>query len=345
MLAKKRNFIFFILFVPGLVTAQDAQYSQFYSNPLFLNPAFTGASQLTRVGGNYRNQWPSLDANFVSYAVWVDHFIDDKNSGIGFYAGRDRATISGLQSTAISAHYAYQLALTEIYTIRAGFSAGYVLRDINFGSLIFGDQINPDGTINPNTQETFDGSSVNNYFDLGVGALIYSESAWLGVSAFHLNRPNQSLIGGNSTLPRKYSVHIGYKFFFTPGLVGEGMFTRPQERSVAPTAQYKFQGQFDQLDLGLYFTYEPIVFGLWYRGLPLKSIEGNVNNESIVFLMGFKQVSKKEIFNIGYSYDLTLSGLGATSGGAHEFSISYSWFTGDPRKPPKNVRMIPCPDF
>ncbi len=344
MLTKKRNFILFILFMPGLVTSQDAQFSQFYSNPLFLNPAFTGAAQLTRVGGNYRNQWPSLDANFVSYAVWADHFIDDKNSGIGFYVGRDQATVSGLKSTAISAYYAYQLALTQAYTLRAGFTAGYVLRDIDFGSLIFGDQINPDGSINPDTQESF-GGSANNYFDLGTGVLLYSESAWLGVSAFHLNRPNQSLIGGSSPLPRKYSVHIGYKFFFAPGVVGDGMFARSQERSVAPTAQYKFQGKFDQLDLGLYFTYEPLVFGLWYRGLPLKSIEGNINNESIVFLMGFKQVSDKEIFNIGYSYDLTLSGLGVSSGGAHEFSISYSWFTGDPRKPPKNVRMIPCPDF
>jgi hypothetical protein len=79
--------------------------------------------------------------------------------------------------------------------------------------------------------------------------------------------------------------------------------------------------------------------------LPIKSVGSFANNEALVFLFGFSKRTEKEIFNIGYSYDLTLSNLGASSGGAHEFSISYSWFTGDPRKPPKNVRLIPCPNF
>jgi len=340
----KRYIFIFILFVPGIVAAQDPQYSQFYSAPLQLNPAFTGSSQLTRVGANYRSQWPALDASYVTYAAWVDHFIDDKNSGVGFLVSRDNVTISGLTSTLISGSYAYQLPVSEIYTVRVGFQGGYTLRNIDYSSLVFGDQIGPGGVITP-SQETFDQSGAKNFFDIGAGALIYSNSAWLGFSAFHLNQPNQTLSGGNSPLPRRYSVHLGYKFFWSPGVVGKGLFARPQERSVAPTIQYKFQGVFDQLDLGLYFTYDPIIAGVWYRGLPIKNVEGFSNHESLVFLIGFNQRTKKEIFSIGYSYDVTLSNLGASSGGAHEFSIAYSWFTGDPRKPPKNVRMIPCPNF
>ena len=344
MLKKQRWILAFILFLPELVTAQDPQFSQFYSAPLYLNPAFAGAAQLTRVGGNYRNQWPSLEANFVSYSAWADHFIDDKNSGIGFLVGRDQANVSGLRSTTVAGYYAYQLPLNDIFTLRVGFQGGYTLRSLDFGSLVFGDQINPDGTINPNTMETFS-EDVNNYLDLGTGALIYSERMWLGFSAFHLNQPNQSFIGESSPLPRKFSFHAGYKFYFSPGTIGDGLFARPQERSVAPTVQYKWQGQFDQMDLGLYFTYEPIIFGMWYRGLPLKSAGGVVNNDALVFLMGISKRTDKEIFNVGYSYDVTLSNLGSSSGGAHEFSLSYSWFTGDPRKPPKNVRLIPCPNF
>ena len=340
----KRIFFLFILLWPGLVTAQDPQFSQFYSAPLYLNPAFAGASQLTRIGANYRNQWPSLQSNFVSYSAWGDHFIDEKNSGIGFYAGRDQATISGLASTLIAAQYAYQLSLTQRLTMRVGFHAGYMFRSVDFSKFVFGDQLNPDGSIDP-TGETFNSTDANNFVDLGAGIMVYSARAWFGASAFHLNQPNQSLIGEQSILPRKYSVHMGYKFYLTEGTIGEGLFTRPQERSIAPTAQYKFQGEFDQLDLGLYFTYEPIIFGIWYRGLPVKSVNGIANNESIVLLVGITNVSKKEIINIGYSYDITLSNLGTQSGGAHEFSISYAWFSGDPRKPPKNVRLIPCPNF
>jgi hypothetical protein len=51
-------------FVVGSVTAQDPQYSQFYAAPLYLNPAFAGATGQNRIGINYRNQWPAIDANF-----------------------------------------------------------------------------------------------------------------------------------------------------------------------------------------------------------------------------------------------------------------------------------------
>ncbi len=95
----------------------------------------------------------------------------------------------------------------------------------------------------------------------------------------------------------------------------------------------------------MYFTFEPMVLGLWYRGVPYKSVNDFVNHESVVVLVGFIQKVKDSIFKVGYSYDVTISKLGSSSGGAHEFSISYAWFTGDPRKPPKNVRLIPCPDI
>lgn len=341
----KRIFWLFILLIPEMVTGQDAQFSQFYAAPLYLNPAFTGSSQLTRVGANYRNQWPSLESNFVTFTAWADHFIDEKNSGIGFSVMRDQANISKLQTTSINGTYAYQLPVTQTFTVRAGVDVGYVIRDIDYASLVFGDQINPDGSINPGTGESFNTGERKNFFDLGAGVLLYSESAWIGYSAKHLTQPNQSLIGEASPLPIRHSFHLGYKFFFKSGTVGQGLFSRPQERSVAPVVQYKFQGQFDQLDLGVYFTYDPILLGLWYRGVPLKQVDGIVNNDAVVLLVGFNKSTSKEIFNIGYSYDITISNLGARSGGAHEFSISYAWFTGNPRKPPKNVRLIPCPNF
>ena len=40
------------------VKGQDPEFSQFYANPIYLNPAFTGTSALPRVVVNYRNQWP-----------------------------------------------------------------------------------------------------------------------------------------------------------------------------------------------------------------------------------------------------------------------------------------------
>src|SRR6201990_763912 len=80
------------------VTAQDPQFSQFYAAPLYLNPAFTGSTNQTRVGLNYRNQWPSIDANFTTMSVYADHFMEDINSGIGLIINRDVEGLAGLQS-------------------------------------------------------------------------------------------------------------------------------------------------------------------------------------------------------------------------------------------------------
>ena len=335
-----------VIFFKGFaVFGQDVQYSQFYSAPLYLNPAFTGSTQFTRVGTNYRTQWPALEANFVTLSAYADHFIDDKNSGIGILIQTDKEGLAGLRSSSFSGLYAYQLPLSATYTLRVGVQAGYVIRDINFSALTFGDQFDANGFIGGPTAEQFDTGAQKNYFDLGSGVLLYSQSSWLGFSASHLTTPNQSLIGQESSLPMKFSVHVGHKFYLKSGVIGDGLYAEEQERSLAPTIQYKQQGKFSQLDIGLYYTFEPLILGAWYRGVPYKQFDEFTNNEAVVMLLGYSKRTKDNILNIGYSYDITISKLGASSGGAHEFSLSYAWFTGDPRKPPKHVRQIPCPNF
>lgn len=329
------------------VTGQDPQFSQFYSAPLYLNPAFAGATQQSRVGLNYRNQWPSIEANFITFSAYYDTYLEDMNSGVGFLIMRDTEGQAGLKSNTVAIQYAYQLYLTEWLTFRPGIQVGFYNRNVNFADLTFGDQFDPvTGEIANPSADTF-GNESKNFFDLSFGGVFYTKNAWLGATANHINTPNQAFedSANPKELPMKLSFHGGYKFLFRPGVMGTGMFSRPQERSLSPTFQYKSQGEFDQLDLGLYLTLEPLIFGMWYRGLPTKSLEGFNNNESIVFLVGFTKQGKDDALNIGYSYDYTISQLGAGSGGAHEISISYSWSNRDPRKPPKSVMQIPCPDF
>ncbi|MDP4905353.1 MAG: type IX secretion system membrane protein PorP/SprF, partial [Algoriphagus sp.] len=59
---------------PWFSWAQDVQYSQYYANPIYLNPALVGSTGMTRVGVNFRNQWPALDQTFVAYSAYIDHF-------------------------------------------------------------------------------------------------------------------------------------------------------------------------------------------------------------------------------------------------------------------------------
>lgn len=334
-----------LIFIPLFVhesRAQDPQFSQFYAAPLYLNPAFAGSTGLARFGLNYRNQWPSINANFVTYSAYFDYFFEDYNSGVGVIAMSDQEGTAGLRAHSFGLQYAYHLRITDGLTFRPGFQASANIRSLNYNNLIFGNQITdngPDPGIDPG--EAF--ASENIFFvDLAAGGLFYSRDFWVGGAVHHLTEPDQSFAGDVSTspLPMKYSFHGGYKI----PLKYDGNVSflgQVREVSLTPAFQYKSQAQFDQLDLGMYFTYEPLVLGLWYRGLPIKPFEGFPNNESIIAMVGLTMNN----FNVGYSFDYTISELEIASGGAHEISLSYQFFMGNPRKPPKNVRSLPCPKF
>lgn len=335
-----------ILEVPQLVTAQDPQFTQFYASPLYLNPAFAGSTQGARIGMNYRNQWPGIDANYNTVTAWGDIYIESKNSGIGLLLTNDTQGISGLRSTSMALQYSYDLRLSKILSFRPGFQVAFVNRSADFSNLIFGDQFDPNtGNLKPGytSQDAQSGNRIN-YLDLTFGGLFYSQRTWLGFTIAHVTRPNQSITGNIDKLHVKVSAHAGYKFFMQPPM-GQGYLTEEREKSVAPAIQYRHQGPFDQLDLGTYLTLEPLIFGIWYRGIPIKQTDGLSNTESLSLLLGITRRGLTDVLNIGYSYDITLSRLGLGSGGAHEVSLTYSWRTRDPRKPPKDKLTIPCPNF
>jgi type IX secretion system PorP/SprF family membrane protein len=337
----------FILGLSTTVTAQDPQFSQFYAAPLYLNPAFAGSTGQARAGINYRNQWPAIDANFTTMSAYFDYFIADKKSGIGALITRDMEGLAGLRSLSLAVQYSYELEITKYLGFRPGAQVALYNRDVNFDKLTFGDQFdqNTGAFINQPTAETFNTNFTKTFVDLSFGGVLFTRVAWLGVAANHLNRPNQSIIDETSRLPIKYSAHGGFKFFMKPGVVGSGVYARNAERSIAPAFQYRHQGKFDQMDLGVYFTFEPLILGTWYRGVPFKKVENFVNNESIVLLLGFTKLGAKDGINIGYSFDYTISKLGPGSGGAHEFSLVYTWPMRNPRKPDPDKLVIPCPDF
>uniref|UniRef100_UPI003743B746 PorP/SprF family type IX secretion system membrane protein n=1 Tax=Pleomorphovibrio marinus TaxID=2164132 RepID=UPI003743B746 len=326
--------------------AQDPQYSQYYAAPLFLNPAFAGSELASRVGVNYRNQWPGLDANFSTFSAYYDTFLEDYNAGVGFLITNDVEGAAGLRSTNISGMFSYELRIAEGAYFRPGFQASYIRRDIGFyENLIFANQINPGdpfGPILPGNDIAGFGEPVN-LFSLSLGGLFFTDSFWFGFTAHHVNEPNQSFIeDGISNLPMKFSIHTGYRIPLGRGSMKRDFTHTYRERAFTPTINYKRQGPFEQLDVGGYFYLEPVVFGLWYRGLPYKPVEQQNNRDALVMMMGFHLQSG---LNVGYSFDYTVSQLGIQSGGAHEVSISYVFPPKNPGAPRKRDTILPCPKF
>ncbi|ABG58904.1 hypothetical protein CHU_1635 [Cytophaga hutchinsonii ATCC 33406] len=320
------------------ISAQDIQFSQFYANVLYLNPAFAGSAHQTRVIGHQRLQWPRLDAKYITSSFSIDHFFTKTKSGLGLMVLRDVQGSNIISSTEISMQYSYELILTSKLAFRAGAQGTYASRYVNYSYLKFPDQYTVDGFTGQSTQEPFGHNTVS-YFDVSVGGILYSDKFWAGVSVYHMNTPNQSFYGDASNLPVKTTFMGGYRFDLSPK--NDRSRVQDDEVTLTPTFNYKAQGKSDQLDLGLYGIYHHLMLGMWYRGIPVKHYnKGLQNNESIVCLIGWKIRGLR----LGYSYDFTVSKLSlGRTGGSHEINITYIF--SKPPKKKKPIKKIPCPDF
>lgn len=331
----KIKLLFIILFsISTKVMGQDPHFSQYYAAPLYLNPAFAGTGEGHRFIMNYRNQWPSLANGFVSYSFSYDYNLSDVRSGVGLIATVDKAGSANLSSTNLGLVYSYKVQLSNKWMFTPGLYFGYGHRSIDFNKLVFGDQLEYTG---PTTDPSLGTLGSAGYFDFGTGVLIYNKIFWAGFSAHHLNKPNRSLLGEESIIPVKKSLHAGVKI-----PLYNGVFKRDRVASIAPSVVYQSQGSFNQLDAGLHFLYKPVMLGLWYRGIPVQKNEKNrVSHDALVLILGL-QFDKLEM---GYSYDFTVSELSSVSGGAHEVALKYSLDVTMRSKIKRKDKLIPCPTF
>lgn len=334
MIRSIKILLIILIFYTSNVMGQDMHFTQFYSSPLYLNPAYTGADVCSRVSATYRNQWPGISKTYKSYLFSVDHYIQRYNIGIGLLFGNDVAGTGNLRTTIVNPLIAYEATLTKKLMLRVGVQPGISIRSINFNNLIFGDQISRGGGVSTIEAPT----ETKTFFDIGAGALLYTRKYWAGVSFFHLNKPNETLRGESeeSLLPIKYSVHGGYKYTINPDEKEE-----LQRRSVSGAFHYRGQAEFDQFDIGGYFTQYVFNLGFWYRGIPgLKAYKpGYSNSDAIAIIIGVRT----DRMNFGYSYDFTISKLTNMTNGAHEVSISYQLCKLNKKK--KKRLLVPCPKF
>ena len=80
------------VFAAATLYAQDPHFSQFYSSPMTLNPAFTGKfNGEVRFAANYRSQWPTINRAYQTATASIDFPILQKilpyndTWGVGFY--------------------------------------------------------------------------------------------------------------------------------------------------------------------------------------------------------------------------------------------------------------------
>lgn len=314
---KKICLSFLVILAFANAYAQDTNLTQFYANPLYLNPALTGATPETRFATLHRLQWLPMSAGYQHNTFSIDHNWDYYNSGVGALISHDRVGGSLTSTTNISLSYAYLLPLGKKWAARLGLQGSYVRRATDLSSLTFQDQMDNGGA----TTEPIQKQSLS-YPDFGTGGIVYSEKLWFGVAVHHLTRPSQSLLGGSEKLAMRISVHTGLKMPLKK--------YKYNESYVMPSLLFQMQGSAMQLDLGANVLLRSFICGVWYRGLLSK-------NDMIAGLVGFKITPN---LTTAYSYDVTISGLKG-SGGSHEISLIYA--PPYDRRNKKGTKHLECP--
>ena len=65
-------------------------FLQFFSNPLYLNPAFAGTNNCPRLSANHRAQWTGLPTIFNTTSVSYDQNFDKIHGGLGIIIVNDQ---------------------------------------------------------------------------------------------------------------------------------------------------------------------------------------------------------------------------------------------------------------
>ncbi|HEX5152244.1 MAG TPA: PorP/SprF family type IX secretion system membrane protein [Parafilimonas sp.] len=216
----------FVLMIAATVLGQDPHFSQFFSSPLTLNPAFTGKfNGQVRAAANYRNQWPTINRAYETGTASVDfpilggHIPYTDIWGVGFMAYTDKSAAGAVGFNYFSVSTAYHKGLDEdgYKQLGAGFQVTYSNMVINTSKLTFEDQLTSAGFTNP-TQEIFNNSQLKaSYVDVNAGILYTASTTdknnfYAGVSLYHINRPKQEFTGINYNLYPRATFHAGGYF-------------------------------------------------------------------------------------------------------------------------------------
>ena len=324
-----------------IMHAQDVHHSQFWMNPIAVNPASAGFfNGDLRAGTYYRNQWLSVTTPYQTSGLWVDapvhkRAVQQDILGAGLSLDMDRAGDAKYSTLQADACFSYTKALNRknSHFLSVGGMLGFAQKQLDPSGLMHDDQYQG-GQYQPGvpTRETYPSVSFL-YADMGLGlqwfySLRTGVNFTAGFSALHLNRPPQSLLKDeNIYLPVKYT---GLFSVYLP--MGE------EESYLQPSLYLCRQHVYAEIMAGLLGSY---AFHFDQKGY-VNSLIGGLDyrlGDALYVVAG----GKWRNIQLLVSYDFNVSSLRKASNGRGGVEVNLQYIYKQPRTFRRH--KIPCPIF
>jgi type IX secretion system PorP/SprF family membrane protein len=289
------------LFSLGAYAQQDAGFSMYFFNPVYVNPAYAGSREVISGSLVHRSQWVNLSGAPTTQFLSIHSAIPNSNVGLGVQVYNDKA--GPMKNTGIQATFAYHIPMGERAKLAFGLTG--MVNNIRIDG--------SDLVIDDNTDPAFSSGTSSSWVpDAAGGVYFYMPRFYAGFSATHLMESKFSL----SDVPTADHAKFFRHYYLTSGVV------LPVSSNVdfRPSILLKYVNAaplLGEIDASFIF-YQKLFVGAGFRTGKKIDISGMDN-----MLIGIVQYQIARFIGIGYAYDYYLNRTGAFNSGTHEFMLSW----------------------
>ncbi|MFZ2905229.1 MAG: type IX secretion system membrane protein PorP/SprF [Cyclobacteriaceae bacterium] len=293
-------YIIFCLLLTGSVSQvwaqQDAQFSQYMFNNIYLTPAAAGVDGVTRMTMLHRSQWLGYESSFggrgapTSQLLTFSTPVHKLKSGFGAYVLHDQ--LGPQNNLEIQAMYAYHLGIKDS-KLSIGLKVGA------YSQTIDGGQYNP---IQEGDPVIIEGKETQIKPDLGAGVMYRAEKYYAGIGFNHLTKATFDfwIKEARGALEQHMNFTAGYFYDVNFDL------------QIQPSVLVKTDFNEFSFDLAVVATLRNTMWG----GLAFRQ------SEAANLLLGYSFLKDKSL-KLGYSIDFIVKDVQAKENFSHEIMLTY----------------------
>ncbi len=303
------SILFLLTTYQTVLAQQDAQFSQYLFNGIYINPAYAGYREELNMHAYYRKQWIDIPGAPETMCLAVDGVTRNERVGLALQVAYDKVGAQNLFS--FYGNYAYRIPLGDEH--------GHLAFGIGAGMMQVGIDASRIDLDNPNDPVIANGRQSMRFFDTRAGIYYSAERFFVGFSVDNITAQYQVK---NKPLASSIPVPKPHYYLTAGGLLplSEAVWLKPsfllKDDRGGPTG----------MDINLFLLLKELVWvGASYRtAVHLYNkphLQAGLSTASDI--IGTVEVFVLPELRIGYSYDYPLNKFRTYSHGTHELSLGF----------------------